>query len=94
MAEPIHVEVIYAAPDHQELRRLAVPAGTTVMQAIVASQIALALPEEAIAADRLGIFSRRAAPDDVLADGDRVEIYRPLTLDPKEARRRRASRER
>lgn len=91
MAEPIHVEVIYAAADRQELRRLTVPAGTTVMQAIVASQIASALPEEAIAADRLGIFSRRAAPDDVLADGDRVEIYRPLTLDPKEARRRRAS---
>jgi putative ubiquitin-RnfH superfamily antitoxin RatB of RatAB toxin-antitoxin module len=94
MAESIHVEVIYAAADHQELRRLVVPAGTTVMQAIVASQIALALPEEAIATDRLGIFSRRVAPDDVLADGDRVEIYRPLTLDPKEARRRRASRER
>lgn len=91
MAEPIHVEVVYAAAGHQELRRLTVPAGTTVMQAIVASQIASVLPEEAIAADRLGIFSRRAAPDDVLADGDRVEIYRPLTLDPKEARRRRAS---
>lgn len=96
MAEPIHVEsihveVIYAAADHHELRRLTVPAGTTVIQAIVASRIASVLPEEAIAADRLGIFSRRAAPDDVLADGDRVEIYRPLTLDPKEARRRRAS---
>jgi len=91
MAEPIQVEVIYATADHQELRRLTVPLGTTVMQAIMASGIAPDLPAEAIAADRLGIFSRRAAPDDVLADGDRVEIYRPLTLDPKEARRRRAS---
>ena len=91
MAESIQVEVVYAAADCQELRRLTVPAGTTVMQAIITSQIASDLPEEAIAADRLGIFSRRVAPDEVLADGDRVEIYRPLTLDPKEARRRRAS---
>jgi putative ubiquitin-RnfH superfamily antitoxin RatB of RatAB toxin-antitoxin module len=91
MADPIQVEVVYAMADRQELRRLTVPAGSTVMQAIVASDIASVLPAEAIAADRLGIFSRRAAPDDVLTDGDRVEIYRPLTLDPKEARRRRAS---
>jgi hypothetical protein len=38
----------------------------------------------------LGIFSRKVAPDHVLGEGDRVEIYRPLILDPKEARRRRA----
>ena len=48
------------------------------------------LPQVTFDPARLGIFSRRVAADDVLQDGDRVEIYRPLTLDPKDARRRRA----
>ena len=91
MAEPIHVEVVYAGVDHQELRHVTLPAGATVMQAIDASGIAAVLPAGTVADDRLGMFSRRVGPDDRLADGDRVEIYRPLTLDPKEARRRRAS---
>jgi len=91
MAEPIRVEVVYAGVDHQELRHVTLPAGATVMQAIDASGIADALPADAIALDRLGVFSRRVGPEEPLADGDRVEIYRPLTLDPKEARRRRAS---
>jgi putative ubiquitin-RnfH superfamily antitoxin RatB of RatAB toxin-antitoxin module len=48
------------------------------------------MPEVAFDPSRLGIFSRRVTADDLLHDGDRVEIYRPLTLDPKDARRRRA----
>lgn len=91
MAERIQVQVVYAAPGHQELRQVSLPAGATVIEAIEASGIAGVLPEGAIADDRLGVFSRKVSPGDALADGDRVEIYRPLTLDPKEARRRRAS---
>ncbi|MFC4761601.1 RnfH family protein [Dyella koreensis] len=90
MAERIAVEVVYAEPGRQWLYQVSLPAGSTVMQAIEASGIAAAVQGLQIDPARLGVFSRKAGPDDVLSDGDRVEIYRPLTLDPKEARRRRA----
>ena len=84
MVERIAIEVARALPDRQEVLPLTVPRGTTA-----AGAIALAGWTPAAA---LGVFSRRVPDDHVLADGDRVEVYRPLTLDPKEARRRRASR--
>ncbi|RAO74991.1 RnfH family protein [Dyella jiangningensis] len=90
MAESLHVEVVYAGPSQQVVRRVSLPAGSTVMQAIEASGLARDVPGLVVDPARLGIFSRKAAPDQVLGEGDRVEIYRPLTLDPKEARRRRA----
>lgn len=91
-AESMTVEVVYAAADHQILRRISLPAGSTVTQAIDASGIVATVPGLEIDPNRLGIFSRKASLDDVLSEGDRVEIYRPLTLDPKEARRQRAHR--
>ncbi|MGH8313045.1 MAG: RnfH family protein, partial [Gammaproteobacteria bacterium] len=47
-------------------------------------------PEIAATACRLGIFGRAVVPQQLLRDGDRVEIYRPLQVDPKQARRKRA----
>jgi uncharacterized protein len=90
MDKPVAVEVVCATVERQVLRRLRLPAGSTVIQAVEQSGILQELPEVDFDPSRLGIFSRRVAPDDVLQDGDRVEIYRPLTLDPKDARRRRA----
>lgn len=90
MADRITVEVVCATPERQLLCRVSLPAGSPVLQAVEASGILQAMPEVPFDASRLGIFSRRVAPDEVLKDGDRVEIYRPLTLDPKDARRRRA----
>jgi putative ubiquitin-RnfH superfamily antitoxin RatB of RatAB toxin-antitoxin module len=90
MAERVNVEVVYAGPTRQVVRRVALSAGSTVMQAIEASGLAREIPGLVVDPARLGIFSRKAAPDQVVGEGDRVEIYRPLTLDPKEARRRRA----
>ncbi|SFS13160.1 hypothetical protein SAMN05216570_2796 [Dyella sp. OK004] len=90
MVERIAIEVVYAEPGRQWLHQVSLPAGSTVMQAIEASGIAAAVQGLQIDPARLGVFSRKAGPDDVLSNGDRVEIYRPLTLDPKEARRRRA----
>ncbi|WP_243050926.1 RnfH family protein [Dyella sp. RRB7] len=90
MADRITVEVVYAGPDRQFTYRLSLPAGSTVMQAIEASGLQQDMPGLLIDPSRLGIFSRKVAPDHGLDEGDRVEIYRPLTLDPKEARRRRA----
>jgi putative ubiquitin-RnfH superfamily antitoxin RatB of RatAB toxin-antitoxin module len=90
MAEPLNVEVVYAGPSQQVVRQVSLPAGSTVMQAIEASGLVRDIPGLVVDPSRLGIFSRKAAPDQVVGEGDRVEIYRPLTLDPKEARRRRA----
>lgn len=90
MADRITVEVVCATPERQLLRQVTLPVGSRVSEAVEQSGILKEIPEVAYDPSRLGIFSRRVAPDDVLQDGDRVEIYRPLTLDPKDARRRRA----
>ena len=91
MAErTIRVEVVYASATQQILYRTELAHGTTVIQAIDASGITRALAHGTIDPLRLGIHGRRVAPDQVLRDGDRIEIYRPLMLDPMEARRRRA----
>ncbi|EIL88828.1 hypothetical protein UU9_11310 [Rhodanobacter fulvus Jip2] len=88
----ITVEVVYADATRQIVRRLELPAGSTVMEAVVASGLERDAPPGTIDPARLGIFSRRVSADQVLGHGDRVEIYRPLVLDPMEARRRRARR--
>lgn len=90
MAE-LNVEVAYAGPEGQRVVRLVVPSGITAWQAV---ELARAQLPEGVApgAGRLGIFSKKVDADRVLEEGDRVEIYRPLTLDPMEARRRRAKR--
>ncbi|WP_108472857.1 RnfH family protein [Rhodanobacter thiooxydans] len=86
----IHVEVVYAGSGQPVRRRVALADGSTVMQAIAASGIVVMLPGDAIDPARLGIFAQKVAPDRLVQEGDRIEIYRPLTLDPMEARRRRA----
>jgi uncharacterized protein len=90
MAEQVTVEVVYAEPSRRWLRQVTLPAGSTVARAIEASGLVSEVPGLLVDPARLGIFSRKVTPEHVLGEGDRVEIYRPLTLDPKEARRRRA----
>ncbi len=87
----IRVEVVLALRDRQELRTLELDAGATVGDAVEASGLAEAFPEVEIDPERLGIFGRVFPPDHVLRDRDRVEIYRPLKIDPREARRKRAA---
>jgi uncharacterized protein len=89
MADSITVEVVCATAECQWLRKITLPAGSRVIEAVEQSGILQAMPEMALDPTRLGVFSRRVSPDDTLHDGDRVEIYRPLMLDPKDARRRR-----
>jgi putative ubiquitin-RnfH superfamily antitoxin RatB of RatAB toxin-antitoxin module len=86
----ITVEVVYAGADCQHLRRVDVVEGCTAIEAIEASGIADAAPAEAIHPDWLGIFSKRVPANHVVEQGDRIEIYRPLVLDPMQARRKRA----
>lgn len=86
----IHVEVAYVEPGRQFLRAIDVAIGATVAQAIAASGVAAAFPHLDVANSKVGVFSRPATHERVLRDGDRVEIYRPLVVNPKEARRKRA----
>jgi putative ubiquitin-RnfH superfamily antitoxin RatB of RatAB toxin-antitoxin module len=86
----IHVEVVYATPGRQEVVVLELTEGATVALAIAASGMANLFDDFDADTSRLGIFSRKVGPDHALRDGDRVEVYRPLVIDPKEARRQRA----
>ncbi len=94
MAEPvrghIRVEVAYALPDVQTVIELDMLEGATVRQALEQSGIARRHSEIDIVHASVGVFGRRKHPDARLNDGDRVEIYRPLIADPKQARRNRA----
>ena len=86
----MRVEVAYALPDEQHLITLDVAAGTTAGEAVAASGLAERFSNIDPATAPLAIFSRVCAPDTVLRPGDRVEILRPLQVDPREARRQRA----
>jgi hypothetical protein len=86
----IQIEVVYALPERQIVRRLSLPPGTTVERAVNLSEINHLFPEIDLSRNKLGIFGKLVKPDRALQDGDRVEIYRPLILDPKDSRRKRA----
>jgi uncharacterized protein len=88
----MRVEVVYALPEGHDATTVDLPAGATVADALAASGIAGR--HAGLDLSRAGIFGRRVSGDVRLADGDRIEVYRPLALDPKESRRRRARRPR
>jgi uncharacterized protein len=79
----LKVEVVAARTDRAEVVAVRLADGATVRDALIAA---------GLQGDQVGIFGKRVSVDTRLADGDRIEIYRPLKLDPKEARRRRARR--
>ncbi len=86
------VEVIYALPAAADAVSVSLPAGATLRDAVLASGVLQRHPEIALEKQAFGIFGKRAALDARLSPGDRVEVYRALAIDPKEARRRRAAR--
>jgi uncharacterized protein len=90
-AVEIAVEVVYALPSEQVVVRLLLAPGATVGEAIRQSGLLQRHPQIDAVAVCAGVFGNRVALDARLNDGDRVEIYRPLTVDPKEARRRRVA---
>jgi putative ubiquitin-RnfH superfamily antitoxin RatB of RatAB toxin-antitoxin module len=89
MSDRIRVSVVYADPRRRIVRELDVAPDASAHEAILASGILDELPV-GFAPAGIGIFGRNVAHEARLRDGDRVEIYRPLKIDPKEARRRRA----
>jgi uncharacterized protein len=83
----MHIEVVFALPERQELVAVELEEGATVADAIERSSIAALFPEHDIGRLPVGIWGRMVERDHVLEDGDRVEIYRPLAIDPREQRR-------
>ncbi|ALM51049.1 RnfH family protein [Halomonas huangheensis] len=91
----LHIEVAYALPDRQHIVSLTVSPGTTATQAVAMSRLDLLFPEIPAATfseAAIGVFGKtlRNPQQHVLHDGDRVEVYRPLKIDPKVARIARA----
>jgi uncharacterized protein len=89
---PISIEVVFALPYRQELVTVGVDEGATVGDAIARSSLSASFPDWNLDDCAVGIWGRPAAREQTLQDGDRVELYRPLQLDPREARRALASR--
>jgi putative ubiquitin-RnfH superfamily antitoxin RatB of RatAB toxin-antitoxin module len=92
--QPIAIEVVYGLADEQHVIPLTVANGTTVAEAVRLSGLAVRYPQIESETAAVGIHGRIVSRDAVLQEGDRVEIYRRLVADPKQARRRRALRER
>ena len=88
----IVIEVAYALPERQVLRRLMLPDGSTVEDAIRVSGLRAEFPE--IDPTRVGIHGKPVPVTAILRYQERVEIYRPLRADPKEIRRMRAAKKR
>lgn len=86
----MRIEVVYATPFRQELVELSVEAPISVAAAIRLSGLEDRFPGHDLAALDAGIWGRIVSRETMAADGDRVEIYRPLQRDPREARRLRA----
>jgi len=91
-AESIDIEVVYALASRQRVVSLRVSVGTTAVDAVRRSGLLGQFPEIALETAKLGIHGRRVTHDHAVSAGDRVEIYRPLTADPKIVRRQRATR--
>jgi len=92
--ETISVEVIYALPTEQRIFSVTLTQQATVRDAVERSGIAEHYPQIDIAASKVGIFGRLVNWDAPLREGDRVEIYRPLSADPKVVRRQRVEKKR
>ena len=86
----MQVEVVFALPDRQVLENVILPEGATIADAIRRSNLQKLFPGTDLDGLDAGVWGKPAARDRVLREGDRVEIYRPLEMDPREARRLKA----
>jgi hypothetical protein len=93
-ADCITVEIVYALPERQTVLSVEMSADATLGDALRASGLQSLHPELDLATAKVGIWGNIADPKTRLRDGDRIEVYRPLEIDPKRARRDRAQRRR
>ena len=89
----LEIEIVYGLVDRQVLKGMTVAEGTTVREAALQSGLEVEFLELDLQRAPLGIFGKVVKDETVLRDGDRIEVYRPLLIDPKEARRKRAGQE-
>ena len=83
----IEIEVVFALPEKQSLKTLLIAEGATVAEAVAKSGLLEAFPDHGLAQMTLGVWGREVENTRTVRAGDRIEIYRPLKLDPREARR-------
>jgi putative ubiquitin-RnfH superfamily antitoxin RatB of RatAB toxin-antitoxin module len=88
----MRVEVVYALPGAEDSVSLEIASGATLRDAILASGVLRRHPEIDLGRQKIGVYGKVKAAEAAAADGDRIEIYRALVVEPKEARRRRAAR--
>lgn len=86
----MRVEVVFAQPGRQVLKRVHVKEGATVDDVIRRSRIGQEFPGTELDSLQAGVWGRLVDRDYTVVEGDRVELYRPLEIDPKEARRLKA----
>ncbi|EDY85935.1 hypothetical protein GP5015_788 [gamma proteobacterium HTCC5015] len=85
----MRVEVAYARPDEQLIIPLEVPVSASIEEVIASSGICEKFPEIDLNQQKVGVFGALKKLEDSLREGDRVEIYRKLIIDPKQARKNR-----
>ncbi|QIZ75899.1 RnfH family protein [Ferrimonas lipolytica] len=90
MTDTITIEVVYALPNEAFVRKVDLPKGATVEEAVQTCGVLERYTDIDLKKHKVGIFSRTVKPSQELFNGDRVEIYRPLLADPREVRKRRA----
>ena len=88
MVEQISVELVFATPQKQLLLVLEVDHGETVADVISHAAIGEQFPDMQISELAVGVWGKKVSRDYVVRDGDRIEVYRPLQIDPREARRK------
>jgi uncharacterized protein len=92
--DALAVELVFAESPRQLHRlSLSLPAGATVADALRASGWREQLGADVVDGLRVGVWGRTCEPQAILRDHDRIELYRPLQVDPKEARRQRYRRD-
>ena len=93
MVNIIEVEILYALPDSVFLKKIKIHKNATIEEAILHSQVMTRYPEIDLTRCKVGIFSKIFPLNHTLKANDRVEIYRPLQADPKQARLKRAQKQ-
>lgn len=86
----INVELVWATPEQQALVELAVAPGSDVESVIEQSGFYTRFPDAGLRSAEVGIWGQVVPRTHAVSAGDRIEIYRPLLMDPREARRQRA----
>lgn len=86
-SEMLRVEVVYALPERQWVLSIELSPGATVLEALQAAQRAADLPDVVSEPPQLAVWGRPVGSEHRLGDGDRLEVLRPLKIDPRSARR-------